>query len=316
MNRKYRIIPLKYPIIGIIVLGLLLFSGSIYRNIIKTNKNLFPGFIRNWIEEREQRVVESPIVYKDEQSLRIIEGWTNQDIANYLNQELGTTTDLIDLVGENKTSKTQALEGANITDYRERFSFLDSLPSGNSLEGFLFPDSYRVFSDATSTDLLVEKMLTNFDKKLSNELREEIARQGRSLYEIIIMASIVEKEAPIDYQDPDNRNARLVAGIFWRRLKIGMALQSDATLSYWFRDNKPAHDAQELEQDNLYNSYLYRGLPPTPICNPGLKAIEAAIYPLESDYTYFLTDYNGENIYFAKTYDEHLNNKYLYLSNK
>lgn len=92
-----------------------------------------------------------------------------------------------------------------------------------------------------------------------------------------------------------------------------MGLQSDATLSYIFDDNKPVHSGEELEVDSLYNTYKYRGLPPGPIANPGLIAIEAAIYPAKTSYYYFLTTLDGSAIYYAKTYDEHLKNKYKYL---
>jgi UPF0755 protein len=156
-------------------------------------------------------------------------------------------------------------------------------------------------------------MLENFDRKLTSELREEIERQGKSIYDVIIMASLIEKEAPINYNDPENRDARIVSDIFWGRLEIGQALESDATLSYWFGDTNPAHSGEELAVGTPYNSYKYRGLPPTPICNPGIKAIEAAIYPIDTDYNYFLTSLDGENIYYARTYKEHLDNKYKYL---
>ena len=96
-------------------------------------------------------------------------------------------------------------------------------------------------------------------------------------------------------------------------MKIGQALQSDATLSYLLDDNNPAHSGQDLKIDSPYNSYKYPGLPPTPICNPGIKAIEAAIYPIETDYNYFLTTLDGSAIYYARTYAEHLQNKYKYL---
>jgi UPF0755 protein len=140
-------------------------------------------------------------------------------------------------------------------------------------------------------------------------MRSDIKAQGKTLSDIIIMASLIEKEAPFN---GNNNDARIVASIFWNRLEIGQALQSDATLSYIFRDNKAAHSGEELDNPSLYNTYKYRNLPPGPICNPGLLAIEAAIYPAQTDYNYFLTDLEG-NIYYAKTYDQHLQNKYKYL---
>jgi UPF0755 protein len=126
------------------------------------------------------------------------------------------------------------------------------------------------------------------------------------------MDSLIEKEAPINYTDPENRDARIVSDIFWGRLKTNQALQSDATLSYLLSDNNSSHSGSDLEIDSPYNSYKYKGLPPTPICNPGLKALEAAIYPIKTNYNYFLTGSDGK-IYYAATFAEHKENKAKYL---
>jgi UPF0755 protein len=127
------------------------------------------------------------------------------------------------------------------------------------------------------------------------------------------MASIVAKEAPINYHQDDNRDARIIAGIFWKRIKNRQALQSDATISYVLDDNVASHKLRDLEIDSLYNTYKYRDLPPGPISNPGILAIKAAIYPLESEYNYFLTPPNKKIVIYAKSYDGHLKNKYKYL---
>ncbi|MCX6798059.1 MAG: endolytic transglycosylase MltG [Candidatus Falkowbacteria bacterium] len=145
------------------------------------------------------------------------------------------------------------------------------------------------------------------------QMRSNLKFQGRTIYQAVIMASIIEKEAPFNPNDKDNRDARIISGIFWNRLKINQALQSDATLSYFLDDKKPQHSGQELATDSPYNTYKYPGLPPTPICNPGLLALEAAIYPIETDYNYFLTPTGSRQVIFAKTYEEHLANKAKYL---
>jgi len=144
-------------------------------------------------------------------------------------------------------------------------------------------------------------------------MRADIKAQKKTIYDIVTMASIIEKEAPIDYQKDDNHDARIISGIFWGRLKIGQALQSDATLSYILNDNEPSHSGADLKVDSPYNTYKYRGLPPGPICNPGILAIEAAIYPLATDYNYFLTPKGKGTVIYAKDYEEHLKNKYQYL---
>src|SRR5680860_215887 len=300
-------------VIPIILFSLIVIFGPfIYRNIIKNNKESLPTFVRNWSEKRDSRIEPSEVVYKDELSLRIIEGWTIKDISEYIASEGLNEVDFNDIVGTPKVDYRKQEDNELPADYLKEFSFLESKPSYYGLEGFLFPDTYRVYSDASSGDLVL-KMLENFDSKLSLELRDEIKKQGKSIYDVIIMASLIEKEAPINYSDSENKDARIVSDIFWQRLKIGQALQSDATLSYWFNDNNPVHSGGELDADTPYNSYKYTGLPPTPISNPSLRAIEAAIYPIDTNYNYFLTSLDGENIYYASTYQEHLNNKYKYL---
>ncbi len=186
-----------------------------------------------------------------------------------------------------------------------KYDFLKDKPAASNLEGYLFPDTYDFFI-GTTPEQAAEKLLDNFGRKFSPELRRQAQGAGRSVYETLIMASIVEREA----RKPEDM--RIVAGIFWSRLARGQALQSDATLSYFLKDKTAAHSAKELETDTPYNTYKYRGLPPTPISNPGLAAIAAAVSPAASDYNYFLTSTDGI-VYYARTYEEHLRNKRKYL---
>lgn len=293
MIKNFRII--LFVVLAILMVGLIFNARPIYRKI-------FPAEKKN-----------SPIILKPEFTVKTLEGWTLNDINNYLITTLGwKLEDLEKVTGQSKVDYRAKTDLVLPPDYTERFSFLQDKPKYYGLEGFLFPDTYRVFTDANVENVVV-KMLENFDKKLTAEMRVEITRQGKTIYEIVIMASLIEKEAPIDYKDVENRNAKIVSDIFWGRLQTNQALQSDATLSYLLNDNNPAHSISDLEIDSPYNSYKYRGLPPTPICNPGIKAIEAAIYPIKTNYNYFLTSLNDGQIYYAVTYEEHLQNKYKYL---
>lgn len=244
------------------------------------------------------RTKPEPVAYLPEKSVRLIEGWTNEQVAVSLSETMGW-------------AEPEVLAFLNDpgADFRAQFSFLGE--EDESLEGYLFPDTYRVYASSSLAEVTT-KLLDNFDRKLSLEMRQEIARQGRTIRDVVIMASIVEKEAPLQNSGGENRDARLIAGIFWDRLKYGQALQSDATLSYVLKDNKPGHSGQELEVSSPYNTYKYRGLPPGPIANPGLEAIKAAVYPIYSEYNYFLTD-SQRRVYYAETYAEHLRNKNLYL---
>lgn len=253
------------------------------------------------------------VVPKPEETITIPEGWNSREIGQYF-EGLGKwqSEEFLEVVGFPRVDYRGNKEMPALEDYAEKFSFLSDKPSYYSLEGYLFPDTYRIYSSSTVRDV-VYKMLDNFDRKLTPTMRADIKKQGKTIYQIITMASIIEKEAPIHYQSGGEADAKIISGIFWRRLRNGQALQSDATLSYIFGDKKPQHSGQELEDVSPYNTYRYPGLPPGPICNPGLVAIEAAIYPTKTDYNYFLTPLDSKIVIYARSYEEHLRNKYKYL---
>lgn len=180
------------------------------------------------------------------------------------------------------------------------------LSSEISLEGFLFPDTYRLHKNSTA-QIIVEKMLTNFDKKLIIDLQEEIIRQEKTIYQVITLASIVQKEAV----SPEDM--KFAAGVFLNRLKINKPLESDATVNYATGKNlrQPSYD--DTNTDSPYNTYKNIGLPPGPICNPGISAIKAVLYPENHDFLYFLHPKNAKMGIYSKTYAEHLRNKSIYL---
>jgi UPF0755 protein len=306
--------PLKIKLVVVLVavVSIILIIKPVYREVVRKNKDYFPAFIAELITAREKRQQPTPLVYKSELTIKVLEGWTVDDLDNYLISFGKLDRASLDkIIGLPKIDYRQ-FASSTPPDLSEKFSFLKDKPSYYSLEGFLFPDTYRVYEDASAADI-VDKMLTNFDKKLTPQMRTDIAAQGKTIYEVVIMASLIEKEAPINYSDAENKDARIVSDIFWGRIDSGQALQSDATLTYLLADNNASHSGADLEIDSPYNTYKYKGLPPTPICNPGLRALEAAIYPIKTNYNYFLTSRDGKNIYYAKTYEEHLNNKYKYL---
>lgn len=237
-------------------------------------------------------------------TIKILEGWGLGDIAGYLeDQGLWPQAEFIKLVGR------PGLFGSPDNDfYNElaaQYRLLVHRTAAAPLEGYLFPDTYEVFADATARDIVV-KLAANFDRKITQDLRDAIARQGKNFYQVLIMASIIEAEVPHEADRP------IVADIFWSRLASGVALQSDATLKYIIGGKRPALTAEELKIDSSYNTYKYKGLPPTPIGNPGLAAIKAAIYPAKTDYFYFLSTPDGQTI-FSKTLAEHNKAKAKYL---
>jgi len=176
-----------------------------------------------------------------------------------------------------------------------------------SLEGFLYPDFYH-FPRRISLNEMVCEMVNNFSEQLPEEYVELVNRQGLNLYESVTLASMVEKEAVVDDE------AGLIAGVFINRLQIGMPLQSDPTVQYalgydlendtWWKNPLTS---QDLKIDSLYNTYKHSGLPPTPICNPGINALMAVVKPAYSEYLYFRSacDDSGTHI-FSETYEAHL----------
>jgi UPF0755 protein len=190
-------------------------------------------------------------------------------------------------------------------DFSPLFSFLVSKPSTVSLEGYLFPDTYRFF-DGVSTEEILVKILTNFERKFSPNMKVTLQESGHTLHELVTMASIIEREVQT------NEDRVLVSDIFWRRLKVGMPLQADSTVNYITEKNTPFLSYEDRELDSLWNTYKYTGLPPGPIANPGLKALQAALFPQANSYWYFLTDKEG-NVYYARTNEEQNENKARYL---
>ncbi|MDP2656142.1 MAG: endolytic transglycosylase MltG [bacterium] len=188
---------------------------------------------------------------------------------------------------------------------KDEYPFLVDLPRTATLEGYLFPDTYRVYPDATADDI-INAMLENFDIKFTQQMRDDIVAQKRTIFDVITLASIVEKEVATD------EDRAIVAGIFYKRMALGMTLGSDATVNYVTGKSMAQPTFDDVASDSPYNTYKHTGLPPGPIDNPGLASIKSVIYYTKTPYLYFLTDRQGNAIY-SKTYEEHLANKRKYL---
>ncbi len=167
-----------------------------------------------------------------------------------------------------------------------------------SAEGFIFPDTYR-FAKGISEEEMLALMVKQFDAKLTPDLRQQAAQLGLSVREVIIMASLVEKEAKLSEEQP------VIAGVFSNRMKKDMPLQSCATIQYILGYPKAELTIQDTQIDSPYNTYQNMGLPPGPIANPGSAAIKAVLFAEKTDYLYFVADKQGKH-HFSKTYEEHL----------
>jgi UPF0755 protein len=215
--------------------------------------------------------------------------------------------------------KVTLLEGWRREEMGEKLAELDLpefdldefLKLTEDKEGFLFPDTYQIQRNFT-TKQVVSLLENTFEKKVEKGLAEDIKDSGKSLKEVITMASLIQREAKGEEQ------MKVVSGVLWKRVEINMALNVDATLQYirgYDEDQKSWWSPPLLidkERTSPYNTYKNPGLPPGPITNPGLDAIRAALHPTESDYLFYLHDTQGK-IHFSKTLDEHNANVQKYL---
>lgn len=231
--------------------------------------------------------------------VNFLSGWRIEEMAAYLE-----TIKPAEIDARQFLALAQRRQSMPLND----FTFLDDLPPGATLEGFLFPGTYRIPTD-TDAAALIRLMLTRFDKEIDPALRQQFPVQNLTLYEAVILASIVQREAVDELEQP------LIASVFLNRLQLDMLLQADPTIQYaigvegnWWKSPLAAAD---LSVDSLYNTYLYPGLPPGPIASPGRSAIQAVATPQESDFLFFVADCTpasrGKHL-FSETYDEHLVN--------
>lgn len=168
---------------------------------------------------------------------------------------------------------------------------------GNTLEGYLFPDTYIMVKDMSPEEIL-GVMVRRFRRKFTPEMESKAAKDGFTLHQIVTIASIIEKEAGLAQEKP------LVSEVIRKRLSINMPLQMDPTVIYGLKKFGGDLTRKDLRTPNPYNTYRNRGLPPGPICNPGLSSLTAAVEPAETDYLYFVSRNDGSH-QFSRTLQEH-----------
>jgi UPF0755 protein len=219
-------------------------------------------------------------------AVTILPGWRAEEIADYLAT-----------LGLKNYGKDQFLK--LVREGKFDYAFLKDRAKGapSSIEGFLFPETYKVPFDI-STDALITLMLDTFNQRVTDKLRQEATAAKMTLYEAVTLAAIVEREAVVASERP------MVASVF---LQYALGYQA-ATKQWW---KSPVTIEELTSADSPYNTYRRAGLPPGPICNPSLASITAAIEPAQSDYLYFYSKGDGTHV-FSKTYDEHLQNQQKY----
>jgi UPF0755 protein len=245
-------------------------------------------------------------------TLRIIEGWRAEEIAALLDRTPGLTfrgADFLALVGGNasRTADVQA------------FVARVGLPVGRSLEGFLYPATYT-FPTCASAQEVVSYLLTTFDAYVGSQLRADITARSLTLYQVVTIASIIEREAVVEAERP------IIGSVYWNRYlnslstapnpNIPVTLDADPTIQYVLGNTRTAGTwwprltvADYRGVISPYNTYLNRGLPPGPIANPRLSSIQAAAYPAQTSYSYFRASCAGDGTHkFAVTFQEQLAN--------
>jgi UPF0755 protein len=232
----------------------------------------------------------------NEATITILSGWRIEEIAENI---AGS--------GLSITSEEFIMAAYAPSSYYLSFLQIEEI---DSLEGFLFPGTYTFPRDA-SLDVVIPAVLSEFMRNIDVDFSEGVIRQGLTLYEAVIPASIVEKEAIVEDEKP------LIASVFFNRVEAGMRLETDPTVQYslGYQDDtqtwwKSPLSQMDLEVLSPYNTYIVYGLPPTPICNPDLSSLRAVVYPAETPYFYFRAACDGSGRHnFAITFEEHLNNQ-------
>ncbi len=228
-----------------------------------------------------------------EVQVTIPEGRRREEIAQLLEQQLGLSADEFIRL----TSRARAYS----------YPFLRGVPTDATLEGYLFPDTYRLPENPTAQDVIL-RMLDNFGVKAA-PLLEQAHEAGRNPHELLTLASIVEREAVIPAERPT------IASVFFNRLRVGQPLQADPTTQYalgyqpdqgtWWKKGLTLDDLKFVDPGG-YNTYTNPGLPPGPIANPGLSSIQAVLQPAQTDFYYFVASCNGDGSHqFSVTFQEH-----------
>jgi UPF0755 protein len=283
----------------------LISNASLFKTYVRFHKldaNLEAGEpILNQTMTMEEAAAELLYAQLREIQITILPGWRLEQIAEMLAKETSINSEEFLLI-----ARTGSFN----------YPFLADRPAGASLEGYLVADTYRIPANADAT-MLVHRLLETFDQRVTPQIRRDAQAQGLSLHQLVALASIVEREALVDAERP------IVASVYLNRLaeKLPEAdgyLRADPTFQYvrgydpgtgrWWAPFQ-VDDVRAL--DSLYNTFLYKGLPPGPICSPSLESLEAVANPAETEYLYFYAIGDGSHA-FAETYKEHLENQATY----
>lgn len=277
-------------------------------------------WVKGKLDARRERLARYEAAEKEKAKsikLTFIEGWTEKQYAQYIEKQGVMKADVF----------LKAARDFNKTSYPA----LSTIPKGYGLEGFLFPDTYQL-PENPPADLIIDTLVKTFAQRIQKlgaefvEGRvvipgyENLPEKTLSLYQVVTLASVVEKEtgqdltnASANQKDRLLEERKIVAGIFYNRLVQGGRLESDATVNYVTGKSRAQSTLEDTKINSPYNTYMYPGLPPGPIASPSLQSLQAVLQPTKTDYYYFLHKQPSGEVVYSKTYDEHVRNKQKYL---
>jgi UPF0755 protein len=258
-----------------------------------------------WYNKRTHPVI-VPLPPRKENTITIIPGWNLRNVAEYLvSKNIASTT-----------AQVFAITGVPARDYRtvasvfpgvgEEGKIFTDRPKYQSYEGYIAPETYRVFADASLPEVL-KKLFNQRAEQVTPEIYANVVASGHSFHEILTMASIIEEESKTD------SDRKIISDILWRRVKNGWPLQVDSSVHYAVNKTGDVFTTTiDRKVESPWNTYKYAGLPLGPICNPSMESIEAALVPEKNSYWYFLSGSDGV-MHYAKNLDEHNRNRVKYL---
>lgn len=205
------------------------------------------------------------------------------------------------LAAEGIVDKDRFLQlASDKANFEDKFSFLQELEDGQSLEGFLYPSTYEIYIGANEEEI-IHKMLSEFIRIYERDVKPHTDKVDLNLNQIVTLASIIEREGKLDEE------RELISAVFHNRLEANMPLQSCATVQYVLGERKEVLSEKDTQIESEYNTYIHLGLPPAPIASPGKNSLIAAVKPADVDYLFFRTKEDGTGAHtFSRTYEEHL----------
>lgn len=242
--------------------------------------------------------------FEAEQTITILPGWNLRDVAAYFVAE-GIILDEVELY-EITGAPAVIYPGGSAPRVFDEYPLLSYVPKTISIEGYLAPDTFNIFVGEPIKQV-VARLVKHRNNQITEEIYDAIEASGRSVHEVMTLASLVESEVR------GEQDRRMVADLFWRRYDVNMGLGADSSVHFIVgRSGSVFTTKADRDTDSLWNTYKYAGLPLGPISLPSMESIRAAINPLPNEYWYFLTDFDG-NVHYGRNLDEHNANVFKYL---